>query len=162
MAVRLSIILSGRPLPPRKIHGTHFCYRLSRPQGSIALGKIRSNKKSSKVIWIRTHDLLACSIVSQSTALLRSPHLQECQWKLKQTATGDVQFSVNRHRNIGTKNMCNCICKEFHGNTLLFLTRNDVPRIESYFSWPGFGISWLILCTFLQCLQTNTEITPPN
>jgi hypothetical protein len=27
-----------RPLPPRKIPGTHFCQRLSRPQGHNAAG----------------------------------------------------------------------------------------------------------------------------
>jgi len=34
------------PLPPGNIPGTHFCYRLSRPQGHCAVGRI--------VIWNRT------------------------------------------------------------------------------------------------------------
>jgi hypothetical protein len=33
------------PFTPRKISGTHFCQRLSRPQGHIAAGKIRSIEK---------------------------------------------------------------------------------------------------------------------
>jgi hypothetical protein len=33
MAVKLSALRAGRPLPPRKIRGTHFCQRLSRRQG---------------------------------------------------------------------------------------------------------------------------------
>jgi len=28
------------PLPPRNAPGTHFCYRLSRPQGHSAIGRI--------------------------------------------------------------------------------------------------------------------------
>ena len=32
------------PLPPGNARGTHFCYRLSRPQGHSAIGKIMSMK----------------------------------------------------------------------------------------------------------------------
>jgi hypothetical protein len=32
------------PFTPRKIPGTHFCQRLSRPQGHIADGRIRSTE----------------------------------------------------------------------------------------------------------------------
>jgi hypothetical protein len=32
MALRLSALSAGRPLPPRMVSGTHFCYRLSRPR----------------------------------------------------------------------------------------------------------------------------------
>jgi hypothetical protein len=48
------------PFTPRKIPGTHFCYRLSQPQGHIVAGRIRSIKKSNDLIWNQTHDLLAC------------------------------------------------------------------------------------------------------
>jgi hypothetical protein len=51
------------PFTPRNIHGTHFCYRLSRPQGHSAAGRIMSIEKSSD-IGNRTSDLPACSIVS--------------------------------------------------------------------------------------------------
>jgi hypothetical protein len=37
MAVRLSTLHIGHPLPPRNIPGTHFCLKLSRPQGYSAL-----------------------------------------------------------------------------------------------------------------------------
>jgi hypothetical protein len=50
MAVRLSALRAGRPLTPRKIPGTHFCYRLSRPQGHSAAGRIRSIEKSNDLI----------------------------------------------------------------------------------------------------------------
>jgi hypothetical protein len=72
MAVRLSALRARRPLPPRMIPGTHFCYRLSRPQGHSAAGRIRSIEKSND-IGNRTRDLPACSIVPQPTALPRAP-----------------------------------------------------------------------------------------
>ena len=34
------------PLPPGNIPGTHFCYRLSQPQGHSAAGRIMSMKKT--------------------------------------------------------------------------------------------------------------------
>jgi hypothetical protein len=53
------------PFFPRKIPGTHFCWRLSRPQNHSAAGRIRSIEKSNDLIWSRTRDLPACSIVPQ-------------------------------------------------------------------------------------------------
>jgi hypothetical protein len=62
MAVRLSALRADRPpFTPRKIPGTHFCYRLSRPQGHSAAGGIRSIEKSNNLIGNRTRDLLACT-----------------------------------------------------------------------------------------------------
>jgi hypothetical protein len=40
-AVRLSALLTGRPLLPRKIPGTQFCQRLSQLQGHSAAGSIK-------------------------------------------------------------------------------------------------------------------------
>ena len=55
-------------LPPGNIPGTHFCQRLSRPQGYCAAGRIMSLKNSSDVIGNRTRYLPACSAVPQPTA----------------------------------------------------------------------------------------------
>jgi hypothetical protein len=49
----------------RKIPGTHFHQRLSRPQGHSAAGRIRSIEKSNDLIGIRTRDFPDCSIVPQ-------------------------------------------------------------------------------------------------
>jgi hypothetical protein len=73
MAVRLSALRAGRPLLPRKIPGTHFCYRLSRAQGHCATGRIRSIEKLNYLIGNRTRDLPACSTVPQPTTLQRAP-----------------------------------------------------------------------------------------
>jgi hypothetical protein len=41
MAVRMSALRAGRRLPPRKIPGTHFCWRLSRPQRHSVAGRVK-------------------------------------------------------------------------------------------------------------------------
>jgi hypothetical protein len=69
MAVRLSDLRAGRHLPHRKILGTYFCQRLSRPQGHSAAGRIRSIKIFNDFIGNQTRDLPACSIVPQPTTL---------------------------------------------------------------------------------------------
>jgi hypothetical protein len=74
-AVRLSALRAGRLLPnsPRKISGTHFCQRLSRPHGDNVATKIRLIEKSIDLIGTRTRDLPACSILPQTTTLSRVP-----------------------------------------------------------------------------------------
>ena len=61
--VRLALS-TCRLYPPGNIPGTHFCYRLSRPQGHSAAGNIMSMKYSGN----RTRNLPACSTVPQPTA----------------------------------------------------------------------------------------------
>jgi hypothetical protein len=41
------VVRRTAPFTPRKIAGTHFCQRLSRPQGHSVAGRIRSVEKSS-------------------------------------------------------------------------------------------------------------------
>ena len=56
------VSLTQRPfLPPGNTPGTHFFYRLSRPQGHSAIGRIMSMKNSYDTIWNRTSDLPICS-----------------------------------------------------------------------------------------------------
>jgi hypothetical protein len=66
--VGLSALRTGRLYPPGNIPGTHFCQRLSQPQGNSAIERIMSMKNSSDTIGIRTRDLQACSAVPQPTA----------------------------------------------------------------------------------------------
>ena len=65
------------PLPPGNIPATHFCYRLSEPQGHSAAGRIVSKKNFGDTIGNRTRDLLACSAVLQPTAPPRAPILHK-------------------------------------------------------------------------------------
>jgi hypothetical protein len=72
------VSLTHRPsLPPGRIPGTHFYYRLSRPQGHNATGRIKSLKNSSDSIRNRTRKLPACSTVPQPTAPPRTPHARD-------------------------------------------------------------------------------------
>jgi len=64
----LSALHTGRLYPQGNIHGTHFCYRLSRPKGHSRAGKTISMKNSNDTIGNRTRDLAACSPVPQPTA----------------------------------------------------------------------------------------------
>jgi hypothetical protein len=74
MTARLSALRDGQPpFTTRKIPGTHFCLRLSRPQSHSAVGRIRSIEKYNDFIGIRTRDHPVCSIVPQSTTLPRAP-----------------------------------------------------------------------------------------
>jgi hypothetical protein len=71
--VSLSTLPAGHPLPIRNIHGSHFCWRLSRPQIHSAVGRFMSNEKTNNIIGNRARDLPACSIMPQPTTLPLSP-----------------------------------------------------------------------------------------
>jgi len=66
--VRLSVLRTGRLYHPGHIPSTHFCLRLSQPQGHNAARRIMPMKNSSDIFGNRTRDLPACSAVSQPTA----------------------------------------------------------------------------------------------
>jgi len=70
--VRLSALRTSRLHPPGNITGTHFCWRLIRPQGHRAVGRIISMKNSNDIIGNRRLDLPACSSVPKPTLLLRA------------------------------------------------------------------------------------------
>jgi hypothetical protein len=59
---------SRSPLPRGNTPGTHFCWRMSRPQGHSAAGRIMSMKNSSDTIGKRFRDLSVCSAVPQPNA----------------------------------------------------------------------------------------------
>ena len=74
--VGMSALRTGRLYLPGNIPGTHFCYRLSRPQGHRAAGTIKSMTNSNDTIGKRISDLPACSALPKPTALPTAP-LQE-------------------------------------------------------------------------------------
>ena len=55
--VRLSALSTGRLYHPGDIPGTHFCNRMSLPQGHGDAGRIMSMKNSHDTIGNRTRDL---------------------------------------------------------------------------------------------------------
>jgi hypothetical protein len=71
----------------RKNSDTHFCYRISRPQGQSAAGRSRSFEKSNNLIGNQTCNLPACSIVPQPTTLPRAPPIYTVMYNSLRTAT---------------------------------------------------------------------------
>jgi hypothetical protein len=80
------------PLPPGNIPGTHFCYRLSQPQGHSAAGRIMWMKNSNETTVNRTRDLPACNAVPQPIAPPRAPKFVNKQPKMHTTRP---QFSCH-------------------------------------------------------------------
>jgi hypothetical protein len=66
-------------LSPRKIPGTHFCCRLSGPQGHSTAGRIMSIEKSNDLIGIRIRDHATCRLVPRPTTLPREIHPEICK-----------------------------------------------------------------------------------
>jgi hypothetical protein len=64
------------PLPPGNTPCTHFCWRLSRPQGYSTAGRIMSMKNSRDTIGNWTSDLPASSAVPHTTAPPLAPPLR--------------------------------------------------------------------------------------
>jgi hypothetical protein len=91
--VRLSAIRTGRVYPPGNIPGTHFCLRLSRPQGHSATDRIIPMKNSTDTIGNRTRDLPVCSAVPQPTAPPRHLYIELDQLKLD-TDIFNIQFNI--------------------------------------------------------------------
>jgi hypothetical protein len=67
MAVRLSALRAGSPLPAGRFLVLNSVKRLSRPQGPSSAGRIRLVELPNDLIGNRSRDLTACSTVSQST-----------------------------------------------------------------------------------------------
>jgi hypothetical protein len=74
--VRMSGLRTGRLYPQGNVPGTHFCYRLSRPQGHRVAGRIKSMTNANDTIGNRTRVLPGCTALPQPTALPTAP-LQE-------------------------------------------------------------------------------------
>ena len=61
---RLSGLCTGRFYPPEDTSGTHFCERLSRPQGHSVTRRIMSMRNPNYPIGNRTRDLPSCRAVT--------------------------------------------------------------------------------------------------
>jgi hypothetical protein len=86
MAVRLSALRAGRPLP-REEFWYSFLSEAESTLGHSADGRIRSIEKSNNFVRIRTRDLPACRIVPQPTTLERATRRNEGKWNNIQSDT---------------------------------------------------------------------------
>jgi hypothetical protein len=114
MAVRLSAL-------PRKIPGTHFCQRLSRPQGHSEAGRIRSVEESNDFNASRTRDLPACSTVPEPTTL---PDMNKTRPTVQALAR---RTYIGRQTDVKTKTAFSCSwelkgCKSAKISGSIFLT----------------------------------------
>jgi len=97
------------PLSPGNIPGTHFCYRLSQPQGRSAVGRIMSMKNFNDTIGNRTRDLrlvmVSCRLYKITTSHRRNKMFtpRETYWTDRAgTQPMDVATSIEQ------ANLCIC------------------------------------------------------
>jgi len=114
----LSALRIGRLYPLANIPGTHFCYRLSQPQGHSAAGRIMSMKNSNDTIGNRTRDLPGCSSVPQPTAPPRATSLlaTTLNWIGILSNVKDLQFKnteILKRKNIHKRGMRALKCYNF-------------------------------------------------
>jgi hypothetical protein len=103
MAVRLSDLRAGRPLPSGRFL---VLISVSQPQGHSSAGRIRLTEKSSDFMGNRTRDLPACNIVPQPTTLLRATshtvctqyiHSQGLKWFLRTRQKFHISIETRRN-----------------------------------------------------------------
>ena len=87
--VRSSTLCTGRLYPPGNTPGTHFCQRLSRPQGYSAAGRIMSMKNSSDTIGNRTRAMPEPTALPRSSChqfVLATIYLRSGRWCVPNTS----------------------------------------------------------------------------
>jgi len=65
------------PLAAEDTCGAYFYYRLSRPPGHSAAGRIEAMKNSNNPFWIRTRELASCGL---NQLRYRVPPDRRCNW----------------------------------------------------------------------------------
>jgi hypothetical protein len=65
----VSALRAGRDLLPMNIPSTHFCQKLSQPQGLVRLEGLGKQKKRNDLIETRTSGIPACSIAPEPSIL---------------------------------------------------------------------------------------------
>jgi hypothetical protein len=144
------------PLPPGNIPGTNFCYRLSRPQGHSATGRIMSMKKSSDTIGNRTSDLRVCSAVPQP---LR--HQQRAP------VTRDMRFNSRHHMRTSLSSLFN-ICLFYFprnktaGERRLPPTSKQQPRLRMCGAMPLLPLSSTWTTSPLPDIILCWKVTPKH
>ena len=107
-AKRLSALWTGRLFSPGNISGTHFCQRMSRPQGHSEAERIMSMKNSNDTMGNQIRDLPTCSPVPQPTALPPAPNNASGS----QTVTGSGGRILDQLSNVifSKRDLCHSCC----------------------------------------------------
>jgi hypothetical protein len=169
MAVRLSALPGRPPFNPRNIPGTHFCSRLSRPQGHNEAGRIRSIETANNLIGNRTRDLPACSIVPQPTTLPRA-HYQgtmkpKCfRWRLT-FMRGKRECALQGPRlfpvEVYTSSLCAAYCSMFPSHRKQNINRNidwghrQLAGASS--KTCKYGAGWFLMLLFVALTNQQLE-----
>ena len=135
--VRFSALRTGHLYPPGNIPGTHFCQRLSRPQGHSAAGRIMSMKNSSETIGNRTRDLSTYSAVPQPTAPPRAP-----------TNTGTVKYMSTCVVQSGTRS------STYKSASIIAKPHSDIPECTIHLHI-NYTVPVLVTAVFL---KTNIRV----
>ena len=125
------VSLTHRPhLPPGNSPGSHFCQRLSRPQGHSTIGRIMSMKNYNDTIWNRNRDLPICKslqsiVVIESLVLLRnfqltSKSLQESKPQKKRGPKVIYKCNQTHLRQAGRAVKCNNVAIRKRQCSLLY------------------------------------------
>jgi hypothetical protein len=111
------VSLTNRPpLPPGNASGTQFCWRLSRPQGHSAIGRIMSMKNSNDTICNRTSDLPSCSQYLNHCATI-SGHIYEGRLAPKnQNNSENNSIPLRHHSEINTPAQKNANFNIYYGS----------------------------------------------
>jgi hypothetical protein len=141
--VRLPVLRTDHLYPLGKSPGTHFCYRLSRPQGHSEPGRIMSIINSNDDIGKRTRDFPDCTAVSQPNAPKHCCPVCSCWYSMQENS-----IKLRSHVTCGGSNWGNCKVVD-----LLCHTRNTVWLIVSHSEHNRFIVSHsehsLIYCVTL-------------
>jgi hypothetical protein len=83
------------PLPPGNAPGTHFCLRLSRPQGRSAIGRIMSMKNSYDTICMTGYNLKFLTFISQrSTSCFHASAYRSVILLIHHISSSQVVFNM--------------------------------------------------------------------
>ena len=119
-AVRLSALRTGRLYSPGNFPGTHFCYRLSWPQGRSKAGRIMSIKNSNDIIRNRTRDLPSCTAVPEPTAPPRVPFIYMLYVLMHNRYDYIPRYGVicEHHKKLAHINATGCLVSVHIGNVI--------------------------------------------
>jgi hypothetical protein len=151
------------PLPSGNIPGSHSCYRLGRPQGHRAPGRIKSTKNCSDAMGNQTRDLPACSAVPQPTAPQSLWQAAYILFNLLTQSSESIDYGLAWLKVTSPRRLTS------HANnvtgwrvtTKLLFTSRVIRSLQASKAWhPGVVIRYHHLEYLLAIVETGNSLTP--